>query len=54
MAAKDTEWKRKMKLQEEKINRLAVQISHWRGKIWNNENESQEANDCLKQEKENL
>jgi chromosome segregation ATPase len=54
MAAKDTERKRKMKFQEEKIIRLAAQISHWRRKIRNNEKESQEANDRLKQEKENL
>jgi hypothetical protein len=54
MAAKDMERKRKMKLQEEKIIRLAAQISHWRRKIRNNERESQEANDRLKQEKENL
>jgi myosin heavy subunit len=45
---------REMKRNEEQILRLAAEISHWRRKIRNNERESQESNDRLRSEKENL
>jgi hypothetical protein len=54
MAAADLRLKATMRQQQEQIIRLAAQISHWRRKIRNNEKESQEANDRLRQEKENL
>ena len=43
-----------MKLNEEHIIRNAAEIAHWRRKIRSNERESKEANDRLRQEKENL
>jgi hypothetical protein len=45
---------RDMKRNEEDIIRLAAEISHWRRKIRNNERESRESNDRLRQEKESL
>jgi broad specificity phosphatase PhoE len=45
---------KEMKLNEEAILRNAAEIAHWRRKIKNNEKESREANDRLRQEKENL
>jgi hypothetical protein len=43
-----------MKKNEADILRLAAEISHWRRKIKNNERESRESNDRLRQEKESL
>jgi hypothetical protein len=54
MFEKDKQRKRLMKQREEMIIKLAAQIAHWRRKIKNNERESREANNRLRQEKENL
>jgi hypothetical protein len=43
-----------LKEQEAQILKLAAEIAHWRRKIKNNDRESREANDRLRQEKENL
>ena len=43
-----------MKANEEEIIKKAAEISHWRRKIKNNERESREGNERLRQEKENL
>ncbi|EAX82996.1 hypothetical protein TVAG_330860 [Trichomonas vaginalis G3] len=43
-----------MKKNEATIIKLQSQISHWRRKIKNNERESRESNDRLRQEKDNL
>jgi hypothetical protein len=54
MFEKDKIRKWKMKVRQEMIIKLAAQIAHWRRKIKNNERESREANNRLRQEKENL
>jgi hypothetical protein len=54
MFEKDKKRKLLMKQREEMIIKLAAQIAHWRRKIKNNERESREANNRLRQEKENL
>lgn len=45
---------KEMKANEEIIIRKTAEIAHWRRKIKNNERESKEENDRLRQEKENL
>lgn len=45
---------REMKKNEETIIRNTAEIAHWKRKIKNNERESKEENDRLRQEKENL
>jgi hypothetical protein len=54
MAAKDREQKRQMKQQEVQITNNAATIAHWRRKLRNNERESRDGNERLRQEKESL
>jgi hypothetical protein len=54
MAAKDRQQKQQMKQQELQILSNAATIAHWRRKIKNNERESREGNERLRQEKDNL
>lgn len=54
MFEKHKKRQKEMKLNEETIIRKAAEIAHWRRKIRSNERESKEANDRLRQEKENL
>ncbi|OHT14822.1 hypothetical protein TRFO_14757 [Tritrichomonas foetus] len=54
MLEKHQKRQKEMKLNEEHIIKNAAEIAHWRRKIRSNERESKEANDRLRQEKENL
>jgi hypothetical protein len=54
MFEKHKKRQKEMKMNEQIIIKKAAEIAHWRRKIRNNERESKESNDRLRQEKENL